>query len=845
MLLFISKKSLFKTFYLFFFKQHRDKYINSHTIDLESVVNLIETIISTYNFPLVLFSIVVAVFSSSVALDISSRLKSKKEASRFRWILAGAFILGLGIWSMHFIGMLAFHLSIEVSYRISIVILSIIPAIVSCGIAFYIVSKPTVKRSSLFIGAFFIGTGIISMHYLGMEAMLMNAAITYDPFLWTVSAAIAYTASFLGLYLLFYMPDVSGFHWRKLVGAAFIGLAVSGMHYTGMGAATVSGSAHSINHSIPSSIDSNLLAYSIGAAMLILLVLAVNSLRVDRKLSLQSKESELQFQSVIESANDAIVVADLAGIVSQWNHAAQSIFGYTKQEMLGSNIHLVLRENLMALRNQTTSEPEMPSSNTMEKTIELLGYKKDGSAFPMELSLGTWETKKGIFFSSIIRDITERKLSEQKIKDLVYIEPLTGLPNRRLFNDRLTDLLEQAKADGTSFALFYIDLDNFKMINDNFGHSTGDLFLTEVAKRLQEQLNEKATLSRQGGDEFVLLLPNTNYDEAVVFARNMTERMNDPFLFKGEEIFTSMSIGISIFPSDGQDAETLIKHADIAMYQMKEDGKNGYQFFTNNMDEEVSRKSKLANGLRKAIEYGEFSIHYQPQISIGSEEIQGVEALLRWNHPELGNISPVEFIPLAEETGIITKIGKFVLEQACRQNKFWQQEGLPPFRVAVNISAKQFAQKELLDYVQEALESSGLPPQYLELELTETIYQNAQAAIDTMQQLKAMGVYLSVDDFGTGYSSLSYLKMFPIDTLKIDRQFTSNIETAPKDASLVRTIIRMAHDLELNVIAEGVETKEQLEFLKSERCNQAQGYYFNRPLPPEEITVLYQTLNKQ
>ncbi|TAA73315.1 bifunctional diguanylate cyclase/phosphodiesterase [Planococcus salinarum] len=812
-------------------------------MESESVVDPIETVISNYNLPLVILSVLVAIFSSSAALDISSRLKSTTETSRFRWVLVGAFILGLGIWSMHFIGMLAFHLSIDVSYRISMVIISILPAIAASGIAFYIVSRPAIKRKSLFIGAFFIGTGIISMHYLGMEAMEMNAVITYDPLLWTVSAAIAYVASFTGLFLLFYLPDVSSFHWHKLLSAILMGLAVSGMHYTGMMAAFFTPSEQIMDHALGSTIDTIPLAYSIGTGMLLLLAMASSTVRIDRIIAIQTKESELKFQSVIESANDAIIVADLQGIIIQWNHAAQLIFGYTNEEILGSNIDLILQEDFASLHRCSNHEYEDAEvAKAMGRTFELTGCKKDGSEFPLEISLGTWKTEKGVFFSSIIRDITERKLSEEKIKELVYLEPLTGLPNRRLFNERLSTLLEQAKRTGTNFSLFYMDLDNFKMINDTFGHSTGDLFLMEVAERLKRQLTEQDTLSRQGGDEFTLLLPETHCDEAAVYACNMVESLSEAFQFKGEEIFTSLSIGISSYPADGEDAETLIKQADMAMYRMKEEGKNGYQFFTKEMNQEISRKARLANDLRKATDCGEFSIHYQPQISICTEEIQGVEALLRWNHPELGNISPAEFIPIAEETGSIIKIGEFVLEQACRQNKAWQDAGLPPFRVAVNISARQFAQKDLMDFVGNALQSSGLAPQYLELELTESIYQNDQNSIDVMLQLKSMGIYLSIDDFGTGYSSLSYLKMFPIDTLKIDRQFTRNIETDPKDAVLVRTIIRMAHDLELNVIAEGVETKEQLEFLKNERCHQAQGYYFNRPLPPKEIAALYQTV---
>lgn len=806
-------------------------------------MNKITSIVGSYNLPLVILSVLVAIFSASVALDISSRIKYSKRVAPIRWIAAGALVLGLGIWTMHFIGMLAFNLPIDVTYRFSLVILSVIPAVISCGIAFYIISRPTVSRTNLLSGAFFISTGIISMHYLGMEAMRMEAALSYNPLLWAASAAIAFAASYIGLYLLFYLPNVPRFHWRKVASAVLIGLAVSGMHYTGMSAAHFSPSQHTMAHAGHFSVNTTLMAWGIGAGMLVLLILAVTSIWTDKKLEDQSEESELKFQSVVESAKDAIVVADFTGAIIHWNEGAEHIFGYTKQEILGSNIDTIIPNRFKdAHRSGMEKYRETKIPHVIGNTVELTGTRKDGSEFQLEMSLGTWESEKGTFFSSIIRDITERKISEEKINDLVYLDPLTGLPNRRLFNDRLDSLLKQGDQKGLTFSLFYMDLDNFKMINDRFGHTIGDLFLKSLAERLQQYTTDKDTLSRLGGDEFVLLLPGTEYSKAADRAQEMIAALNKPFQFESEEIFTSLSIGISLFPSDGSDSETLIKNADIAMYRAKEEGKNGFQFFTDDMNQITSRKSKLATGLRRGIEKGEFFVHYQPQISLETEKIIGVEALLRWNHPVMGSISPAEFIPIAEETGSITKIGEFVLAEACRQNKAWQDAGLSPFRVAVNISARQFAQKDLTEIVSDILKTSGLPPQYLELELTETIIQNAQSAIDTMHELSSLGVHLSIDDFGTGYSSLSYLKLFPIDTLKIDQHFTKNIENDLKDAALVKTIIRMAHDLNLNVIAEGVETKEQLDFLKIQQCNQAQGYYFNRPLPPGEIEEIYYTL---
>ncbi|WP_281863642.1 bifunctional diguanylate cyclase/phosphodiesterase [Planomicrobium okeanokoites] len=798
-----------------------------------------DTISFTYNWPLVFLSIGVAIFSAFVALDISTRLAVTGRKTQNRWIFAGALVLGLGIWAMHFIAMLAFHLSMEVSYNAAIVLVSILPALLSCWIAFYIISRSLNSWKSLLIGAFFIGTGIILMHYIGMEAMQMSADITYDPLLWALSAVIAFVTSLAALRLLFQLRNLSGFHWRKIGSAVLMGFAVAGMHYTGMAAATfVPAEGHV--HGGASSVNGTVLGYAVGLGTLLILSLAYNSVRIDRRITAQSDESELKFQSVIESANDAIIVADHTGHITQWNQGAAHIFGHLKEEVLGESLQMIIPERFRQLHQDGMKRYyESRKPHVIGKTLELDGLRKDGSEFPIELSLGTWETEDGLFFSSIIRDITERKLTEERISSLVYLDPLTGLPNRRLFNDRLETTLARAVEDQQLFSLLYLDIDHFKLVNDTLGHAGGDQLLMEVTERLQLQLAEKDTLSRLGGDEFIFLLPRTNHRQAAEYSQRILDSFHKPFRFNGEELFVTPSIGISLYPSDGQDAETLIKNADIALYRVKEEGKNNFQFYTNDMNEEVARRSKIAIGLRKGLERGEFTINYQPQIDIKSSGIIGVEALVRWVHPHMGPISPGEFIPIAEESGTIIQLGEFVLRNACLQNKAWQDAGLPKFRVAINISARQFSQLNLCELVQSALADSGLQPEYLELELTESIIQNAAGAIETMKELKTMGIHLSIDDFGTGYSSLSYLKLFPINTLKIDQYFTRNIHVDVKDAALVDTIIRMAHNLELNVIAEGVETDEQLSFLKERHCNQAQGYLFNRPLPADDIQRLY------
>ncbi|ANU25509.1 bifunctional diguanylate cyclase/phosphodiesterase [Planococcus versutus] len=785
----------------------------------------------SYDLTLIFFSIAVVLISSFIALTISGTLYKTVGKARLKWIVFGAFVMGLGIWSMHFIGMLASHLSVTITYSTPLVIVSILPALFASGLAFAIISRPQVRKHEIITGSVLISSGIIAMHYIGMAAMKMQATIEYDLFLWVLSVVIALVASLLAMVLLVYSRNRQGYFWLKMTSAIFITMGVSGMHYVGMAAARFTASNHHVLVS-SNSISSVYIAYNVGLGMVLILLIAVLSLRSDNKVKSILDEYNLQFHSVIESATDGIVVTDANRGILQWNQGAQSLFGYTKDEVEHKDVQLIFPE---AYPNFHLKKTVIAS----EKTIEMVGRKKDGNQFPVELSSGSWETPHGNYYSLIIRDITERRKSEKKIRDLVYLDSLTGLPNRRLFNDRLETAIEQSKENQSVLTVFYLDLDQFKLVNDTFGHQIGDQLLIDVATRIKTCIGKTDTLARLGGDEFVLLLPNTEYAAAKIIGEHILKELNQEFFLNDETIFITPSIGASLFPADGTESEQLMKNADIAMYRVKEEGKNSLQFFTFEMNELISRKSKIAMSIRKGLELGEFSVHYQPQIDIETEKIIGVEALVRWNHSKLGVISPAEFIPIAEENGMILYIGEFVLRTACQQNKNWQDAGVEPFRVAVNMSAKQFSQSNIAEVITRALKDADLAPEFLELELTESIIQKATAAISKMHELKKMGIHLSIDDFGTGYSSLSYLKLFPIDTLKIDQHFTRNIHSDAKDAALVDTIIQMARNLELNVIAEGVETVEQLAFLKNKRCHQAQGYYFHKPLMPEQIEELY------
>ncbi|SDS99749.1 PAS domain S-box-containing protein/diguanylate cyclase (GGDEF) domain-containing protein [Paenibacillaceae bacterium GAS479] len=797
----------------------------------------------SYNIFLVLLSLLIPILASYSTLDLGIHIHKSRGKTRNMWIACGALSMGMGIWSMHFIAMLAFRMPIHVTYNTWIVLVSIIPAISASFLALHIISRPELKRPRAILSAFLMATGIVSMHYIGMAAMQMEAIVRYNPLLWGLSALIAFIASLTALYLMYSVKKRAGQPrlWRrKAIAALIMGAAVSTMHYTGMAAASFH-NRHSMQHTDDTTLSNTILAYAISIGMLVILGMMFTSTYVNRRFESQSLESERKFRSVIESATDAIILADSHSIIRSWNRGAQLMFGYTDKEAIGKPLDMTIPDRFKqvhadGLYPYLMQEPHL--SPGAGRRLELYGLRKDGTEFPMELSLAGWEEEGHPFFSSIIRDITERKKAEHKINQMIYLDPLTGLPNRHLLHDRLKEAMDQADESDLMIGIMFLDLDRFKYINDTLGHTMGDLLLVEVSIRLRECVDKQDTVSRQGGDEFIVLLPGTSQEDMTRKAQKILQTFSQSVLVGGQEMFVTPSIGLSLYPNDGNNRDTLIKNADTAMYRVKEQGKNNYQFYTSDMNEVVSRRMNLEIGLRKGIIKNEFTVHYQPQVDILSGTVVGVEALLRWQHPQLGLISPAEFIPLAEETGLIIPIGEWVLREACRQNKEWQDANLPPMRIAVNISTRQFQQSGFVEVVSRALNDTGLEPKYLELELTESIVQNSVHAITIMHKLKEMGIFLSIDDFGTGYSSLSYLKLFPIDSLKIDQSFTRNLMEDAKDEALVHTIINMAHNLGLKVIAEGVETGEQLQYLLQRHCNEAQGYYFSKPVPPDNISGL-------
>ncbi|MEW9672638.1 EAL domain-containing protein [Ammoniphilus sp. 3BR4] len=552
--------------------------------------------------------------------------------------------------------------------------------------------------------------------------------------------------------------------------------------------------------------------------------------RTEEKLHLYSR--------VFENTSEGIIITDTKGKIQWVNPAFTRTTGYSPDEAMG-------KKPSMLSSNQHDAQFYIDMWTTIyEKGNwqgEIWNRRKNGEVYPEWLSINTVKDDNGNItnFMGVFSDITDRKKSEEHLKFLAHYDVLTELPNRFLFQDRLTQALLQAQRIGKKVAVMFLDLDRFKWINDTYGHDVGDQLLQSVAARLKKCVRKSDSVARRGGDEFTVLLSGIHQaKDAAKVAEKIGNALSQPFYIEDQEFFITTSIGISLYPSNGNDVETLIRNADSAMYCAKE-LRNTYQFFTPEMKEATTEKILLENSLHKALERNEFMVYYQPQVDIHTREIVSMEALIRWNHPEMGLVPPAEFIPLAEETGLIVTIGEWVLETVCRQNRSWQGAGLKPMKIAVNLSPRQLQDKHLLRTIARILRETGLDPSYLELEITEGIsIHHIDSIIKIIEEIRQLGVTVSIDDFGTGYSSLSYLKKYRIDRLKIDRSFVKDIWTDPRNATIARAIIDMAHGLELNVVAEGVESEEELSFFKDNECDAVQGYLFYKPMPTQEIENL-------
>ncbi|MDR3734560.1 MAG: EAL domain-containing protein [Acidobacteriaceae bacterium] len=594
----------------------------------------------------------------------------------------------------------------------------------------------------------------------------------------------------------------------------------------------------------------------------ILVTAAIRDISVRRAAKEHLVQMESRYRGLLEAAPDAMVVVNQRGEIVLLNVQAEKQFGYRRDELLGQMVVNIIPEGFaerLAADALRTTEDAL--AQQIDTGIELCGLRKNGSGFPIEIMLSPLESVDGILVTAAIRDITLRKKSEefllQKVQELnrsvnsarvmtqqmahsAEHDALTGLPNRLLLNDRVEQAIALAERHHNQVAVLFLDLDGFKHINDSLGHPIGDKLLQSVGLRLRECVRTPDTVSRQGGDEFVVLLHEVEQaEDAAISARRILQSLARAHTIDPHELHITTSIGISIYPEDGMDAEALIKNADTAMYQAKENGRQSYKFFRSAMNVRAVQRQSTEEGLRRAVERQEFALHYQPKVDLRTGEITGAEALIRWTHPTRGLISPADFIPIAEDCGLIVPIGTWVLHEACQQAQAWRAAGLPMRTIAVNVAAMQFRNERFLNTVFATLSETGLDPSALELELTESVLmKHAEFTAEILQTVRERGVQVALDDFGTGYSSLSYLRKFPLDSLKIDQSFVRQLTTTPSDTTIVSAIISMGRSLHLRIVAEGVETAEEKEFLQAQECDEAQGYYFGRPMPAEQFGAL-------
>jgi diguanylate cyclase (GGDEF)-like protein/PAS domain S-box-containing protein len=559
----------------------------------------------------------------------------------------------------------------------------------------------------------------------------------------------------------------------------------------------------------------------------------------ERKQAEQAlRQAKEKYRTIFEDAVVGIFQTTPEGRPLSVNYALAQMHGYDSPEQFLAEVSNVVLQ-LFVDPNRMDELRHVLGEKGVVRGAEVEVYRRDRTKKWVLANLRAVRDAGGniMLHEGIIEDITDRKVAEERVQFLAYYDALTELPNRTLLQDRLAKALAGARRRKDKVALLFLDLDRFKIINDSLGHSFGDLLLQEVAERLKRGMRELDTVARLGGDEFLLLLTSVkDVADAAVAAERIMNAMTAACVIQGRSLSISCSVGISISPEHGTDCETLIKNADAAMYCTKQGGRNRFRFFTEDMNTQVMERLTLENSLRLALGREELFLVYQPQMDIATGRITGLEALLRWQHPELGLVPPDKFIRIAENSGLIVPIGEWVLRTACSQARKWQDEGLLAVPVAVNVSAVQFRQEGFCELIQRVLHETGLAPQYLELELTESLLlSSADVTFSVLQELKAMGLKLAIDDFGTGYSSLSYLKQFPVSKLKIDRSFIRDVAVNPDDAAITTAIISMAKSLHLKVIAEGVEDEAQMSFLRPLHCDEIQGYYFSKPLTVDKV----------
>lgn len=959
----------------------------------------------SWDFSLILLSVLIAMVGSYTSLAHAQRMRVSSGQAVMWWMIVGGITLGTTVWSMHFIGMLAYALPIPLAYDPTLTSFSVVPAIAAAMLAFWVLRDEHISTTRLLVSSLLMGAGISIMHYTGMAALKMSPPISYNPWIFILSVVIAIIASWGALLMMYQggriklqpMP-------RSILGALVMGAAISGMHYTAMLGMQID--PNSMCLSGTSTIAPNILALLVSLAALLWFGGGILATLFDRRLVRQNelaltqltkahdelqlqavqqaeemtkslRDSQETLQQVLNSVAEGIYGVNMEGRCTFINSSGLAMLGYDDaNELIGESIHALIHHTHPDGSPYPASECRMYAAFANHQEIRVddeVFWRKDGTFFPVEYwshpnikdgvvrgavatffdiserrlaesalkhsemkfrtlynstsdavmlldekgffdcneatlkmygcatreefcskhpadlsppvqpdgsdsfalanqHIATALEKNGLRFEwlhrraddgrdfpvdvllsvmqldgkqilqATVRDITELKLSEQQIHQLAFYDALTSLPNRRLLMDRLRQALAVSARNHQQGAVIFLDLDNFKTLNDTKGHEIGDLLLIEVATRISSCVRDGDTVARLGGDEFVVVLEmlGTHAEEAATRAERIAEKIqaefHRPYMLNNLSHHITPSIGIAMFIGHRESIEELLKYADIAMYQAKTDGRNAIRFYDPETQSAIEARANLEIELHLALERSQFQLYFQIQVG-GSGLPLGAEVLLRWNHPTRGLVSPDQFIPLAEEVGLIVPMGLWVLHTACAQLRAWQHDEVTRnLSLAVNVSVKQLRQPDFVAQVRRILHESGAKPSHLKLELTESmVLENVEDTIAKMRDLKLLGVRFSMDDFGTGYSSLQYLKQLPLDQIKIDQSFVRDIASDVNDAAIVQTIIAMSDVLTLNVIAEGVETEAQREFLDKSGCHEFQGYLFGKPLPIEQF----------
>ena len=773
-----------------------------------------DVLVFEHELRLVLLAAAVCVFGAIATMIVSSRAAGTNRVALWRVLLSVC--AGATVWSTHFIAMLAYRSDASMTYDPWLTLLSFVSGAALMGLGFDVAIRWRRVRRLRLLGGSIVGVGVVVLHYVGMAAVRMAEHVGYAPDLVITSVGLS-----LGLGAVALSVALGERAQARTLGALLMVAMIVSLHFTAMGAVRMDHGAGLVD--AMSGISRPVLAVAVALASLSVLLIGLWGALVDQRISHQVAAEAHRFRALADGAFEGLIVHH-DGVIVEANAAARRMFGLGEaMPTMGALLDGALTELV-----------DVCGEDEPARGIEVTLRRPDGTRFPAEMCRRRILLRDGGEGELLaIRDLTSRKESEARIAHLALHDPLTELPNRRFFMELAAKSISLAHRSRERFALLAMDLDGFKLVNDMHGHMAGDELIRVVARRIAASLREADVAARFGGDEFAVLQTCASQPgQAMSLAERLLEALHAPIRLQDAEVTISVSIGVALYPDDGTTAEDLLRNADTAMYRAKADGKATCRFFEPQMDAAIMARRRLEQGLRRAVAEERLALVYQPIVESAGREPLGFEALLRWEHEELGSIPPSEFIPVAEDTGLIVPIGDFVLRHACLAAAGWPA----PLRVAVNLSAVQFRRKGLVQSVRRALEESGLAGDRLELEVTETLLiENRDEALRVLRELKQLGVRIAMDDFGTGYSSLSYLQCFPFDKIKIDRIFVADLSTNEQNASIVQAITAMGRSLGMRVVAEGVETAHQADLLQGLSCDEMQGYLIARPMPAAAI----------